>query len=369
MKSCGIAAGLWEGLACRGFGRVVELVLRGERPFLRVLAVLRVDRHDPLRRQKLIERLFVERTRLAIHGDEECLVAERLYILAEMLRDKSGNLRDVIVGLEKRLQVHRAVEHAVEFLDVAHALGLGEREKLGFEQFRRQRHLPRHELMSQLHRRAVGDRLRDGVFVEVAALILGAEDLERALAVGGLVDRRAGEADELRVRQRAEQVVAEITARRAMRLVDQHDNVRPCAEVLVRTIELVDHCHDQPAEISREQLAQARLAIRALDLDVAAMQVTEQRVHPAGELAFKLVAIDDKQHGGVGEALLPFEDELRRRDHRERLAGPLRMPDEAGLFRRVGRASDDLLDRACLVLAQDALFQLVVLAVEDDPPL
>ena len=36
---------------------------------------------------------------------------------------------NAVIGLEKRLQVHRAIERAVQVIDIAHALGLGQREK------------------------------------------------------------------------------------------------------------------------------------------------------------------------------------------------------------------------------------------------
>ena len=74
--------------------------------------------------------------------------------------------------------------------------GLGEREELLLHDLVRHEHLVGREVVVERQRGAVLDALGDRVFVQVALVVLAAEGLERPLAVGGLVHRRAGEADE-----------------------------------------------------------------------------------------------------------------------------------------------------------------------------
>ena len=55
--------------------------------------------------------------RLAVHGDEEGLVAKRFDVLTEMVRHEPGDLRNTLLPLEKILQIHRPVENLVQLLD------------------------------------------------------------------------------------------------------------------------------------------------------------------------------------------------------------------------------------------------------------
>src|SRR3546814_17637256 len=90
-------------------------------------------------------------------------------------------------------------------------------------------------------------------------LVLRAEGLEGALAVGGLVHGRPGEADQGGVGQRAHQVVAQVAAGGAVRLVDQHEHVVAGGQVGVGLVELVDHGDDQAAELRLQQRMQVAL--------------------------------------------------------------------------------------------------------------
>lgn len=54
------------------------------------------------------------------------LVAERLDVLAEVLRHEARHLFDAFVGLQECTQVHGTIEDAVQILDVADALGFRE---------------------------------------------------------------------------------------------------------------------------------------------------------------------------------------------------------------------------------------------------
>ena len=101
--------------------------------------------------------------------------------------------------------------------------------------------------MPDRQRRLVLDGFADGVLVEVALRIVGTEDLERALAVGGPGDRRAGETDDRGFGQGCHQVRAQVPCHRAVRLVDEHEYVVAGVGVLLDALELVDHRQDQAA--------------------------------------------------------------------------------------------------------------------------
>ena len=294
-----------------------------------------------------VQRLLVEGAGLPIDAHQERLVAERLDVLPEVARDEGRHPLHAVGGLEERLQAHRPVEDPVQLLDVAHPLGLGEAEKLPLQLLLRHPDVVRRERVVEREGRAVLDRLGDRVLVEVAPLVVPAEDLESALAIGDPVDGRPGEADERRVGQRADQVVPEVAAGRPVRLVHEDEDIRPGAEVGVRLVELVDGRDDQAAVVGMEELAEPRLGRRRLEREAVGPQVLE-------ELALQLVPVDQHEDGrllehGIGQDL------LRRRHHRQGLARALGVPDEAPAPRRVERPLDHLLDGPRLVLAEDDL--------------
>ena len=207
----------------------LPLLLRVEVEFLQQLGVVvaaGVNHFGILGRQELVERVLVMRAGLAVHADEEGLVAERLDVLAVVLRDELRHLLNPLLALEEVLQVHRPLEDLVQLLDVGHALGFGEGQELLVQRLVRHQHFVGGELVVERQRGAVLDAVGDGILVQVALVILAAEGLEGALAVHGLVHRRAGETDEGRVRQAGHQEVAEVAAGGAVGFVDQHVDVR-----------------------------------------------------------------------------------------------------------------------------------------------
>ena len=207
------------------------------------------------------------------------------------------------------------------------------------------------------------------VLVEIALLVVDAEDLERAFALRCLGDRRAGEADDRGVRHRRHQVGAEILGDRPMRLVDEDVDVVAGVRVLIDPLELVDHRQDQTALVGLEQVLDLRLGVRPPDRDVLLLHLAEQLLDPALELPFELGAVDDEDDGRVLEALLVFEDQPRGGQQGEGLARALRVPDEPALLCRVLAARDDLVDGDTLVLAQHRFPRFAVLDVEQDPVL
>ena len=90
--------------------------------------------------------------------------------------------------------------------------------------------------------------------------------MEVPLAVGRLVHRRAGEADEARVRQAGHQVIAQVAAGCPVRLVDQHVDVAPRVDVHRHVAELVDHRHDDAPVVVLEQSVEHGNVVRVLQV-------------------------------------------------------------------------------------------------------
>ena len=78
--------------------------------------------------------------------------------------------------------MHGAVQHPVEFLHLGHALGVGRGEKLAVELLGRHGQVARRQRVADRQGGLVGDRIGDGVLVQIAPRVVGAEDLEGALA-------------------------------------------------------------------------------------------------------------------------------------------------------------------------------------------
>ena len=181
-------------------------------------------------------------------------------------------------------------------------------------------------LVVDRHGRAVDDRALDVVDADVVA--------EDGARVGvGLLDRRAGEADERGVRQRVAHVPGEAVDEvvlAAVRLVGDDDDVAPVREhrvavALLLGEELLDRGEDHAAGGDRELRAQVG-AVGRLHRRLA------QQVAAAGEgaeeLVVEVVAVgehDDRRvlHRRVQDHAAGVEG------HRQALARALRVPDDA----------------------------------------
>ena len=208
---------------------------------------------------------------LAVHADQERLVAERRHVLAKMFGNEGRDLLDPIVGGEEGAQSHGAVEDLVELVDVGDAIGLGQREELLVQPLRRHRHVARRHGVADRQRRLVLDRFGDGVLVEIAPLVFGAEDLEGPLALGRAVDRRSGEADNGRVGHRRHQIGARARgppSRCASSMKDM--DVVAGAGVLLDPSNLWIMDRIQPAPFASQQVPELLPGARAPDRNVPA---------------------------------------------------------------------------------------------------
>src|SRR3989338_6008046 len=97
---------------------------------------------------------------------------------------------------------------------------------------------------------AVFNTLDDGVFVQVALVILAAESLKGSPPVGGLVDRRAGKTNVGCLRESSHEVVAKIAPRRPMGLVHQDVDVAPFVDLCRHAMKLLDRRYNDPAVIA-----------------------------------------------------------------------------------------------------------------------
>ena len=187
------------------------------------------------------------------------------------------------------------------------------------------------------HRGAVADRVLEAVAAHVAGLVLlGAEGVE-GVAVGA-VDRRAGEAEQERVRQRLAHLAAEVALLRAVRLVDHRDDVAAVVEDAVGLAELEDRGDDDLAHVLRQQPLQL----------AAAVGLDEVRhvggVEGARDLAVEVDPVDHDQHGRILERRV--QPQLARgEEHQQRLARALEVPDQALLRVAGDDALDDLVRR------------------------
>ena len=162
-----------------------------------------------------------------------------------MPRHIGGHLLDAIPPFEEVFKIDRTVEDLVQFLDVGDPLRLDQREKFPLHHLMRHQHLVRRQVVVQRQCRPVLNALGHRILVEITLVVFAAECLEGPSAVSRFVDGCTSESEVGGVRQSGHQIVAEVAAGRPMRLVDQHENIRPCVEVRRHIAELVDRGHDE----------------------------------------------------------------------------------------------------------------------------
>ena len=181
-------------------------------------------------------------------------------------------------------------------------------------------------LVEDRHRRAVLDRLLDGVGVDI-----GAEGAQRASVLpvyGG-----AGEAEEAGVGQGLAHVRGEAPVLRAVGFVHHHEDVLglgqggvgrspPCAAAgSGDLLELLDRGHHRLAGRVHEDSPEIPHAVRTFGVRKSA-----GLEHP-GDLPVELGAVCDDDHGGLALRLVAAELE-REPEHRQALSRALRVPDD-----------------------------------------
>ena len=307
----------------------------------------------------VVEGGLVEGAGLPVDGDEERLVAHRFDRLGVVAGDVGGDLPDPVGVLQHVAQRHRPLQDPVDLFDVGDTFGLGQFQEFLLKNLLLDPQLVGSEGVVKRHGRAVVDRLADRVLVEVPLRVPPAEHPEGASAVGGLVDRRAGEPDVGGVGQRPHEEVPQVAGGGAVGLVDEDEHVVPGDEVRRHVVELVDRRDDQSPMVGLEELSQ--MPLRLGDLDMAEPDGLEVRE----ELGLQLVAVHQHEHRRVLEQRR-LDQLLRRGDHRERLPRPLGVPDQPPPLLAIGGPLHHLVDSPHLMGPQHDLTQLVVATGEQD---
>ena len=258
--------------------------------------VVGVDGHGPVGGQVPVQGALVLGAGFAVDADQERLVAEWRHVLPEMIGDEGGDLANAVVGRQEGAQPDGAVEHPVELVHVRDALHLRQGEELLIEPLGGHRHAAGRQGVANRQRGFVLNRLRNGVLVQIAQVVVDPENLEGALAVLGTGNRRAGKADDRGVGHRGHQVGAEVLGHRAVRLVDEHVDGVAGIGVRLDALELVDHGQDQAAPVGLEQGLEVGSGIRPPDRNVLVLHVAEQAFHPVLELPFELRSIHHHDH-------------------------------------------------------------------------
>src|SRR5262249_5959738 len=144
---------------------------------------------------------------------------------------------------------------------------------------------------------------------------------------------------------------AEVTARSAVSLVDQDENVAPQVDICPHVAKFVNHRHYDAAIILPllvEELVESCNTVGVRDVGHSdGRKVLEH-------LIFEFVAVDHEQDGRLLR-FVGLEEQLGRLDHRVCLAASLRMPDESTCKLRIENARNHPFYGSRLMLAQNDL--------------
>jgi len=196
-----------------------------------------------------VQLLFVGGAGGAVHGYQKGLEAHWLDVLPEVAGHIFGHLGHPIRGLEHLFEFNGPVQYGVHLIDVADALGGGQVQEFPFQCLPVHQKLGGSKSIVEADGGSVIDGLGYGVFIQVALGVVGSEDLEGSLALGKAVDGCPGEADVGGVGQSSQKVVAQVSTRSSMRLVDQDDHIIAGAHVGGDVVELMDHGDHQAPEV------------------------------------------------------------------------------------------------------------------------
>ena len=180
-------------------------------------------------------------------------------------------------------------------------------------------HLRRLEVQRQ--RGLVADRFLERVAAHVALLVLVGAEGPEGVAVGA-VDGRAGEAEEEGIGQRLAHLAAQVAFLRAVRLVHHHDDVRALVE-------------PPPASANLWMVVMSTLRTSCASSVCSSCRVAHADhvrhvggVEGGGDLRVEVDAVHHDHHRGVAQPRVHAQL-LRGKDHQQRLAAALEVPDQA----------------------------------------
>jgi len=170
-------------------------------------------------------------------------------------------------------------------------------------------------------------------FAELVGVDVAAKYFQAGLLVL-LQQRRAGEADEHRVRHHRRHHLVQLAALRAVALVHEHEYFahRRAGLALQVGDELVEVIHVAPAELVHQRTQQARCGLAELVHQVVpaagAIDLLARIVEHPLDLLVQLIAIGDHHHAGMWVVL---QQPLGQQHHHDALAAALGVPDDAAL--------------------------------------
>ena len=318
-----------------------------------LLLVRCLHRHHDVRgfgRQQFVQLGLEQQAGLPVKRDDLPLETVGFHLGMEVLDDVLADLTDALGRLDQHCHLG-GIFREVVLVQVRQTAG---QVLVGSVQRRLvDMKVDQARLEMQLQRGTVADRLLEAVPAHVAFLVLVGTKGVEGVAVG-TVDRRTGQAEQKRVGQGLTHLAAQVAFLRAVGFVHQGDDVAAVVQAACGLAELEDRGDDDLAHVLRQQLLQLLAGIRLFQVgNVRSGEGT-------GDLTIKIDPIHHDQHGGILQAGMHAQL-LRGKDHQQRFARTLEVPDQAlpGIARQ--HALDDLVGRFKLLVAADDLDALLFL--------
>ena len=262
-----------------------------------------------------VEKLLVENRDALARSHQLRLELRPLPVLPEVLRNVPRNGVDALLCLVELVRMAELLLH-VGPLGVAHpSANLVEIAVNRLLVYHLRHHAP---LVQQRHDGLV----RHGLIHRVDRLDDAAELPGRVLLL--LHQRRAGHGDEAGIRERLLHLDAHLAVLAAVPLVDQHEDVgvgQRGADAANGRLELVDNRRDDGIALAVEQFDELASCRGVLDANLTLAERPRN-------LPVEVRAVGHEDDFRIAN-LLVEDDGLRQHHHRQRLAAPLRVPDDA----------------------------------------
>ena len=262
-----------------------------------------------------VEILLVENRDALARSHQLALELRPLPVLPEMLRNVPRNGVDALLRLVELVRMAELLLH-VGPLGVAHPSA--DLVEIAVDRLLVY-HLRHHATLIQ---QRYDGLVRHGLIHRVDRLDDAAELPGRVLLL--LHQRRAGHGDEAGVRKRLLHLDAHFAVLAAVPLVDQHEDVgvgQRGADAAHGRLELVDNRRDDGIALAVEQFDELASRRGVLDANLTLAEC------PC-DLSVEVRAVGHEDDFRVAN-LFVEDDGLRQHHHRQRLAAPLRVPDDA----------------------------------------
>ena len=205
----------------------------------------------------------------------------------------------------------------------------------------------------QWERSAIADGVRERVFAHVAGSVFCGTECNKCISIKA-VNRGTGQAKEERIWQAKSHLCTQVTFLCSMRFIHHNNDIGSRIEHLVHFIEEENRCDKYFSGIALEKLNKAFLVF--CDLKIWHTGGAECRI----KLRFQINAIQNNHNGGVAQ-VAHHAKFLRSKDHQQRLAATLEVPNEALLRIAGANALNDSVCSFILLITADNLVLLILL--------